>query len=421
MSRFWRRYAAGAALCAASIAALALYKPSPDRCIPIQGDGKCQPELGEMDPLSKNFDPACGYCGDNKKQKWENARQCPADFHCGNGRLDTNLTFAIINRQPEGYAFSVITKSESCDPYSIGYCQADCKGQEPEMRAPQKTASACPSTMSSVDLDGRHFCIDKWECHLEDSTGTPYPYYKKPPEQHNLKAVSQKGVFPQVQMSFETAKLACENAGKRLCSDKEWTKACKGSSPDPYPWGGQVERPGKCNYLKKEVFERRFGKWLDGPPVHVFGRCQHGQRVSFDRDKIGPDGTLYLNGNPVDLSEYPLCPKKEMDYIWNHSTKLFLDERLAQIHLGMEKTGSYPECTSEYQVYDMIGSVNEVVGTRKNERKPEYVEGQPKGNALFRGGFYLDTRLNRHGCDYTTSVHTIDYEDYSIGFRCCRD
>ena len=143
--------------------------------------------------------------------------------------------------------------------------------------------------------------------------------------------------------------------------------------------------------------------------------------MKFDKDRIDPDGTLYLNGKAVDLSEYPLCPKEEVAFIWNHSATLFLDERLAQIHLGMEKTGSYPECTSEYNVYDMIGSVNEVIETRKEELKPSYVEGQPKGNALFKGGFYLDTTLNRPGCTYTTSVHTIEYEDYSVGFRCCKD
>ena len=364
---------------------------------------------------------ARGFCGDNIRQPSESRESCPADFSCGNGKIDRDRLFAVLERRDSLFAVTTKNKSESCFPSSPDYCEEDCRGKpiaaSLPKQLPKDTVQGCPPEMSRID----DYCIDKWECHLQDSEGIPYPYYKKPSEQHNLRAVSQKAVFPQVQMSFETAKLACENAGKRLCSDKEWTKACKGNSQDPYPWGGQVERPGKCNYQKKKVFESRFGQWLDGPPVHVFGRCRHGQRVSFDRYKIDPDGTLYLNGMPADLSQYPLCPKKELQYVWNHSATLFLDERLAQMNLGMEKTGSHPECTSEYQVYDMIGSVNEVIGTRKNERKPEYVEGQPKGNALFRGGFYLDTTLNRPGCSYTTSVHTIDYEDYSIGFRCCKD
>jgi hypothetical protein len=37
----------------------------------------------------------------------------------------------------------------------------------------------------------------------------------------------------------------------------------------------------------------------------------------------------------------------------------------------------------------------------------------------FRGGFYVDTKLNGHGCDYVTTRHEPDYWDYSVGFRCC--
>ena len=37
----------------------------------------------------------------------------------------------------------------------------------------------------------------------------------------------------------------------------------------------------------------------------------------------------------------------------------------------------------------------------------------------FRGGYYLDTRINGEGCDYRTVAHEPTYHDYSTGFRCC--
>ena len=39
----------------------------------------------------------------------------------------------------------------------------------------------------------------------------------------------------------------------------------------------------------------------------------------------------------------------------------------------------------------------------------------------FRGGYYLDTKLNGEGCDYRTTAHAPAYYDYSTGFRCCAD
>jgi hypothetical protein len=39
----------------------------------------------------------------------------------------------------------------------------------------------------------------------------------------------------------------------------------------------------------------------------------------------------------------------------------------------------------------------------------------------FRGGFYVDTKLNGPGCLYATTAHDSSHWDYSTGFRCCAD
>jgi sulfatase modifying factor 1 len=55
-------------------------------------------------------------------------------------------------------------------------------------------------------------------------------------------------------------------------------------------------------------------------------------------------------------------------------------------------------------VHDMVGNVHEWTD-----------------DASFRGGYYLDTKLNGEGCDYRTTAHAPAYYDYSTGFRCCAD
>jgi hypothetical protein len=70
----------------------------------------------------------------------------------------------------------------------------------------------------------------------------------------------------------------------------------------------------------------------------------------------------------------------------------------------VERTGASPMCTNDYGVHDMVGNVHEWTD-----------------DGSFRGGFYLDTKLNGEGCSYRTTAHAPTYHDYSTGFRCCTD
>jgi hypothetical protein len=68
-----------------------------------------------------------------------------------------------------------------------------------------------------------HFCIDRFE----------YP--------------NVKGQYPMVFMSWYEAKELCEDEGKRLCTEDEWTFACEGEEARPYPYGdGYTRDPRKC-------------------------------------------------------------------------------------------------------------------------------------------------------------------------------
>lgn len=144
----------------------------------------------------------------------------------------------------------------------------------------ESTGARCPAEMVSV----RGFCIDRWELSLVDAaTGAPLsPYY--PPHAKEaegvfdywlieartlgdsaaralplpeLPAVQQKaaftprarsraGVIPQGYLSYYAAKRACANAGKRLCTEREWVTACGGDSGRKYPYADRY-RAFACN------------------------------------------------------------------------------------------------------------------------------------------------------------------------------
>ncbi len=137
-----------------------------------------------------------------------------------------------------------------------------------------------------VDLGA--YCIDRYETSLVDrKTGEDLsPYY--PPERQMLQfvhdrwqelratvgepavrrmplpqiselqrtksttpqATSRAGRVPQGYLSYYSARRACEQAGKRLCSEAEWERACRGERNTAFPYGNDY-RPAPCNVGKQ--------------------------------------------------------------------------------------------------------------------------------------------------------------------------
>jgi hypothetical protein len=69
-------------------------------------------------------------------------------------------------------------------------------------------------------------------------------------------------------------------------------------------------------------------------------------------------------------------------------------------------TGAKNECATPEGVFDMVGNLHEWTADKAG---------------TFRGGYYVEAKLNGRGCDYVTTRHDAIYWDYSIGFRCCAD
>lgn len=149
--------------------------------------------------------------------------------------------------------------------------------------------------ISGLPTKPMHYCIDRFE----------YP--------------NRKGQYPLIYMSWYEARDECEEQGKRLCDEDEWTFACEGEEAKPYPYGDGYTRDGnKC------VTDKR---WLP-----------YNQRAMTPRDG--------------DEAGY------EMDRLWQ----------------GFP-SGTQPDCKSDNGVYDMTGNVDEwTTSTRPGER-PSILKG----------------------------------------------
>jgi hypothetical protein len=213
----------------------------------------------------------------------------------------------------------------------------------------------CPA--GSVSIAGA-FCIDAYEGSLLEmlprGRTRPWSPYITPAPGGRYRARSVRGVAPQAYISQVQASRACAAAGRRLCTEAEWERACKGPAPSPWPYGPSYQR----------------------------GRCNDGRE--------GPVPRLYGTGN--------VFHERQMN-----------DPRLNQLPGTLARAGAHARCRNRYGVFDMVGNLHEWTATVRN------------GRGVFRGGYYVDVRINGEGCGYATRAHGVGYHDYSTGFRCCAD
>ncbi|MFO0588773.1 MAG: SUMF1/EgtB/PvdO family nonheme iron enzyme [Polyangiaceae bacterium] len=234
----------------------------------------------------------------------------------------------------------------------------------------------CPAGMVRVDA----FCIDRYEAHLV--TRGPageivrHPHNERPEEGVSYEARSEAGVFPQAYVSRVEAESACAGSRKRLCTRREWQRACKGTMNNTYPYGARHEA-GRCNTEKPHLLTLRFGA---------------------DNRR------------------------------WTYAS--FNDPALDTEPGFLARTGVYSECATEDGVLDMVGNLHEWVSDVADGRFRAHLdsEGIPRafqywspGNGVFMGGFYSTQGELGPGCAFTTIAHEPRYHDYSTGFRCCDD
>ena len=95
------------------------------------------------------------------------------------------------------------------------------------------------------NIDMEVFCVDRYE----------FP--------------NKKGTMPRVNTTWAKARAACQRAGKRLCTEEEWERACKGPRSNRFPVGNRTV-VGACNVSSPS----------SGPasvaPAGAFSSCKSG-------------------------------------------------------------------------------------------------------------------------------------------------
>ena len=172
---------------------------------------------------------------------------------------------------------------------------------------PRRHMARCPA--GSVLLEGA-LCVDLYEGSLVEVLGRnrtrPWSPHTSPAVGGHYRAQSKRGVTPQAFISRVQAGAACAAAGKRLCSEAEWTLACKGPDPTQWPYG----------------------------PTQMVGRCND--------DGINPVPRLYGGG----------------DVFHDHQMN---DPRLNTLPRTVSRTGTHARCRGRYGIFDMVGNLHEWV------------------------------------------------------------
>jgi hypothetical protein len=239
---------------------------------------------------------------------------------------------------------------QCCTPRTAVACDWNAQPQPNEGLTEEPGLNGCPAGMRRVDT----FCVDLFEASLEevlDGGARPWsPFFN--PGTKRVRARALRGAVPQGYISGTQAAAACAEAGKRLCTDAEWLRACRGagSMPNVYPYGN-TRLPGVCNDARAVH-----------PAVELYGTSA--------------------------------------SWIYSHIDSPCLN----QLDAGLARTGSHPGCVSADGLFDLMGNLHEWTA-------------DPAGT--FRGGYYVDTKLNGDGCLYVTTAHDVSHWDYSTGFRCC--
>jgi hypothetical protein len=144
-------------------------------------------------------------------------------------------------------------------------------------------ASSCPPEMALVELESRSFCMDKFEFTNEEYMLFDTNYILTYP---NI-MFSDTSNTPAIDRSYDSAKLACQNLGKRLCKISEWKAALGGYERLNYPYGNLYDST-KC-HTHLDINKAMEGHTV---PVGSLDSC------------VSPYGIYDLSGN---VSEWMDC------------------------------------------------------------------------------------------------------------------
>lgn len=264
-----------------------------------------------------------------------------------------------------GHSPAPVSADHGAEPGAAAQLGADPPAASPTTATASAGPSACPAGMVLVDGDYctevEHECLKSWfdksnkKTVCEEFAPRATCTGKRVKKRYCIDKYSWpniEGERPEVMNIFYQAQVKCAAAGKRMCTESEWTLACEGPKMLPYPYGFKRD-PTKCNGDRP---------W-DGPRM---------ERVA----KRDP---------------------KELARLWQ----------------GV-RSGSQPECVSDFGVHDLPGNNDEVVASEQTGSgwKAKY-DSVNTGGPWYKGV--------RNQCRPKIYTHDEGFYYYFLGFRCCAE
>ncbi len=234
---------------------------------------------------------------------------------------------------------------QCCTPRYANSCDPNVDVQ-PNVGLTQQSGTGGCSLPGMVRVSS--FCVDQYEGSLLEvldggATRTWSPYVN--PGTRVLRAQSVAGAVPQGYVTQLQAAAACAGAGKRLCTDTEWLRACRGSTSTTYPYGN-TRIAGVCNDARSVH-----------PAVELYGT--------------------------------------NASWIFSHIDSPCLN----QLQPGLDLTGANSGCVTEDRIFDMMGNLHEWTADPNGTfRGGFYVDTVINGN----GCLYVTTAHAVTHWDYST-------------------
>lgn len=263
-------------------------------------------------------------------------------FCTANGVPGTCLDVSecVDTRQPTAGLCPGPANIQCCTPRYAVACDPNARPQPNAGLVEEPGTGACAPGMVAVDA----FCVDRFEASLVELDGGAFcPFVN--PGSRRLRAVSLRGGVPQGFINQVQAAAACAEAGKRLCTDAEWLRACRGPGNTTYPYGA-TRQPGVCNDAR-----------TPHPAIELYGTTS--------------------------------------SWIWSHLGSPCLN----QLDGGLARAGAFAGCASAEGVMDLMGNLHEWTADPAGTfRGGFYVDTQLNGN----GCAYVTTAHGVTHWDYST-------------------